>query len=79
MTSSGAHVPSESGGTQGARESDAQDWGVLCCDSTLDLCRGVQFLKELQAANTRLYYCEGSSHGLIKMKCSGTFLRKLKR
>lgn len=40
---------------------------------------GVQFLKELQAANTRLYYCEGSSHGLIKMKCSGTFLRKLKR
>lgn len=54
--------------------------GVLCCDSTPGLCRGgVQFLKELQAANTRLHYCEGSSHGFIKMKCSGTFLRKLKR
>lgn len=54
MTSSGAHVPSESGGTQEARESDAQGCGVLCCDSTLSLCRGLQFLKELQAANTRL-------------------------
>lgn len=51
MTSSGAHVPSESGGTQGARESYSQGCGVLCCDSTLGLCRGVWFLKELQAAN----------------------------
>lgn len=51
MTGSGAWGPSESGGAQGARESNVKDCGVgletylLRCDSTLGLCRMMQFLK----------------------------------